>query len=88
MWLRLTICSCQFFFMVISISLQLKLLLLFLFLMKFVKTDKLVMVLCLSGLNLMEGKLNKEQWQGSLQNLMMPKLKIDGRRLHLIPQQS
>ena len=31
-------------------------------------------VLCLSGLNLMEGKLNKEQWQGSLQNLMMPKL--------------
>ena len=31
-------------------------------------------LLCLSGLNLMEGKLNKEQWQGSLQNLMMPKL--------------
>ena len=31
-------------------------------------------LLCLSGLNLMEGKLNKKQWQGSLQNLMMPKL--------------
>ena len=27
-----------------------------------------MLVLCLSGLNLMEGKLNKEQWQGSLQN--------------------
>ena len=33
-----------------------------------------MILLCLSGLNLMEGKLNKEQLQGSLQNLMMPKL--------------
>ena len=33
-----------------------------------------IYILYLSGLNLMEGKLNKEQWQGSLQNLMMPKL--------------